>query len=67
MFFGRAGREGGIADERLKRLMKELGEAMNVSQSLVCNFWTKPMWSAFTGWWNSRHDIASKDVAATFS
>jgi uncharacterized protein (UPF0335 family) len=33
MFFGKAGREGGIADERLKRLMEQLGAAMNDSLS----------------------------------
>lgn len=33
MFFGKAGREGGVADERLKRLMEELGAAMNESLS----------------------------------
>ena len=33
MFFGKAGREGGVANERLKRLMEELGAAMNESLS----------------------------------
>jgi uncharacterized protein (UPF0335 family) len=33
MLFGQDGREGGIADERLKRLMEELGGAMNDSLS----------------------------------
>ncbi len=33
MFFGKAGREGRVADERLKRLMEELGAAMNESLS----------------------------------
>jgi len=33
MLFGQAGREGGIADERLKRLTEELGAALNDSLS----------------------------------
>jgi len=33
MFFRKAGRERGIPDERLKRLMEELGAAMNDSLS----------------------------------
>ncbi len=33
MLFGKAGREGGIADERLNRLIEELGMAVNGSLS----------------------------------